>query len=123
MTKDALKAAPAYKHDKNSTMWARTTPNQTKLGPPSLPAWARTFPLIGCSVLSRNGFVEAHRQVETRNGEAGPSRVMEVFEASGTLFGWLDLPNRRPVTPLKINTPEPPSEATVPLSAAFTSKG
>jgi len=45
------------------------------------------------------------------------------FEASGTLFGWLYLLNRRPVTPLKINTPEPPSEASVPLSAAFTSKG
>ena len=48
---------------------------------------------------------------------------MEVFEASGTLFGWADLLNRRPVASLKINTPEPPSEATVPLSAAFTSKG
>jgi hypothetical protein len=109
VTKDALKTASDYKHDKNSTMWCRLGD-----GP---------FLWVGCSVLSRNGFVEAHRQVETRNGEAGPSRVMEVFEASGTLFGRLDLPNRRPVTPLKINTPEPPSEATVPLSAAFTSKG
>ena len=48
---------------------------------------------------------------------------VEVFEGRGTLFGWPDFLKQAPVTPLKINTPEPPSEATVPLSAAFTSKG
>ena len=52
-----------------------------------------------------------------------PVESVKVFEASGTLFGWADFLNRRPVTPLKINTPEPPSEAPVALSAAFRSKG
>ena len=56
-------------------------------------------------------------------GETSTSRVSGVFEASGTLYGSPDFLSRRPVTPLKINTPEPPSEASVPLSAAFKSKG
>ena len=47
----------------------------------------------------------------------------KVLEASGPSSGPPDLLNRGPVTPLKMNTPEPPSEATVPLSAAFTRKG
>ena len=61
--------------------------------------------------------------MQTRTAKQASAESVEVFEASGTLFGWADLLNRRPVTPLKINTPEPPSEATVLLSAAFTSKG
>ena len=61
--------------------------------------------------------------METRTAKQAPAECVEVFEASGTLFGWADLLNRRPVASLKINTPEPPSEATVLLSAAFTSKG
>ena len=61
--------------------------------------------------------------METRTAKQAPAESVEVFEASGTFSVGRTYLTGAQWRPLKINTPEPPSEATVLLSAAFASKG